>query len=226
MFAYTIKKKFQVMQFHSAKQQYDVRFFGAKHSRATINAKFIKPIDTPISEIKTKKYGFQKAMNELLDHQSLIAQRTYRVDEHSEINVKRRQRKSSNTLKSNTISSLDGVGYINNRRKTVVERIIKRPRKSLNEPVRDNDPSYINPKSVGSTCDSERPSKVVNRSAWDEQDPVLTKKVSKRRKTGDIESLSTPITQYIERKKVTSRRITRAVSRAHCITDSDSRENR
>lgn len=60
--------------------KYDVRFFGGKHERVTVDEQFIKPIDFPKEEIivshKNKK-TFDKAMDELLQHQLRVGKRTY-----------------------------------------------------------------------------------------------------------------------------------------------------
>ncbi|XP_065079139.1 zinc finger MYND domain-containing protein 11 [Ochlerotatus camptorhynchus] len=54
--------------------KYDVRFFGDKHSRAVVDAAYVKPIDSDFDALKInpKKPGFQKAMDELHKHQALI----------------------------------------------------------------------------------------------------------------------------------------------------------
>lgn len=55
-------------------QQYDVRFFGSKHSRSFIEKKYIKPIETSLSSLNIKRTTpFNNAYNELQLHQKLLA---------------------------------------------------------------------------------------------------------------------------------------------------------
>lgn len=83
------------MQFYPAKNQYDVRFFGGQHTRAMVNVKFIKPIDTPMPFTLKKNVRLQKAMDELLDHQSLIKQReSNHVNEYSSLSKVNKRRKT------------------------------------------------------------------------------------------------------------------------------------
>ncbi|XP_053667323.1 zinc finger MYND domain-containing protein 11 [Anopheles marshallii] len=53
--------------------RYDVRFFGDKHMRALVNAKCVRPIDTDLRTLRvnTNYRGFQQAMAEMLQYQSL-----------------------------------------------------------------------------------------------------------------------------------------------------------
>ncbi|XP_062556332.1 zinc finger MYND domain-containing protein 11 isoform X1 [Armigeres subalbatus] len=55
--------------------KYDVRFFGDKHSRAVVDAIFVKPIDTDLEVLKInpKKTGFSKSMEELHKHMALTS---------------------------------------------------------------------------------------------------------------------------------------------------------
>lgn len=53
--------------------QYDVRFFGAKHLRAVVDKNSIKPIETDLQSLNIKKTApFHKAMQELRMHQDLL----------------------------------------------------------------------------------------------------------------------------------------------------------
>lgn len=55
--------------------KYDVRFFGDKHSRAVVDAAFVKPIDSDFATLKInpKKPGFPKSMEELHKHLALAS---------------------------------------------------------------------------------------------------------------------------------------------------------
>ncbi|XP_052896275.1 zinc finger MYND domain-containing protein 11 [Anopheles moucheti] len=56
-----------------ANDRYDVRFFGDKHMRALVNANCVRPIDTDLRTLRVnaKQRGFQQAMAEMLQYQSL-----------------------------------------------------------------------------------------------------------------------------------------------------------
>uniref|UniRef100_A0A1Q3F5R1 Putative the pwwp domain is part of bs69 protein n=1 Tax=Culex tarsalis TaxID=7177 RepID=A0A1Q3F5R1_CULTA len=55
--------------------KYDVRFFGGTHTRAVVDAIYVKPIDSDFEQLKInpKQRGFQLAMDELHKHQALIS---------------------------------------------------------------------------------------------------------------------------------------------------------
>lgn len=55
--------------------KYDVRFFGGSHTRAVVDAVYVKPIDSDFEQLKInpKQRGFQLAMDELHKHQALIS---------------------------------------------------------------------------------------------------------------------------------------------------------
>lgn len=55
--------------------KYDVRFFGGTHTRAVVDAIYVKPIDSDFEQLKInpKKAGFQLAMGELHKHQALMS---------------------------------------------------------------------------------------------------------------------------------------------------------
>lgn len=55
--------------------KYDVRFFGGQHTRAVVDAVYVKPIDSDFEQLKInpKQRGFQLAMDELHKHQALIS---------------------------------------------------------------------------------------------------------------------------------------------------------
>lgn len=55
--------------------KYDVRFFGGTHTRAVVDAVYVKPIDSDFEQLKInpKQRGFQLAMDELHKHQALIS---------------------------------------------------------------------------------------------------------------------------------------------------------
>lgn len=65
--------------------KYDVRFFGGNHSRALVDVKHIRPIDTDPKQLKLSKgHALRSAMEELKHHQLLLhyppSQFSFRAD--------------------------------------------------------------------------------------------------------------------------------------------------